>query len=134
MNNTWVPESESVAVTLMFPEGWTELAGLLNLRALVEVRLRELILQSADPEWEVRHFLTTLDEAGLIDPYVDRKELEKANRQEIYNLLDRPELMARIYDLADVSRKDFPLKPNRPKPDWYDEITLLDWANAVAAI
>lgn len=132
MNTTWVPESESAAVTLMFPEGWTEIDGLPNLIALVAVRVRELILQSDEPEWEVSHFLTTLDEAGLIDPYVDGTELAKANRQEIYNLLDRPGLLHRLYNLADVNKKDFPLKPNQPTPDWYKEMNLLDWANAVA--
>jgi hypothetical protein len=131
MNDTWTPETESEAVTLKMPEGWTEIDSRANLIALVAIRIRELILQSDEPEWEVRHFLTTLDEAGLIDPYLDEKALAKANRSEIYNLLDRPELESRIYDLADVSKKDFPLKPNSKAPDWYSEMTLLDWANAV---
>ena len=134
MNNTWVPETGSEAVTLMFPEGWTEVDGLPNLKALVEVRIRELILQEDEPKRAVRDFLTTLDEAGLIDPYVDEKELAKASWQEISNLLDRPELESRIYDLAEAPFLKFPLKPNQPKPDWYDEMTLLDWAIAATAI
>lgn len=134
MNNTWVPETGSEAVTLMFPEGWTEIDSPANLVALVAVRLRELILQEDEPRRAVRDFLTALDEAGLIDPYVDEKELAKANRQEIYNLLDRPELLGRLHDLADVNKKDYPLKPNQPTPDWYSEMNLLDWAIAATAI
>ena len=134
MKKAWVPESESAAVTLMFPEGWTEIDGPENLLALVAMRIRELILLSDDPSWEVRNCLKTLDEAGLIDPYLDEKALAKANRQEIYNLLDRPELRGRLLDLANVSKKDYPLKPNQPTPDWYVEMSLLDWANAAATI
>ena len=134
MKMAWVPESGSAAMTLVFPEGWSEVDSPENLIALVAMRIRELILRSDDPEWEIRNFLATLDEAGLIDPYLDEKALAKANRQEIYSLLDRPELRGRLLDLANVSKPDYPLKPNQPTPAWYGEMSLLDWANAAATI
>ncbi len=132
MKTAWGPESESAAVTLVFPEGWTEIDGVENLLALVAIRLRELILQSDEPELATRYFLEALDNAGLIDPYVDAKELAKGSRTEIGNLLDRPELRSRLISLADVSRQDYPLKPNKPTPDWYDEMNLQEWADEVA--
>ena len=128
----WMPESESAAVTLALPDGWTEISSPDELIVLVEIRIKELILKTDEPEWEVRHMLRTLDEAGLIDPYIDRKALSEASEQEIQNLLDRPELRGRILDQANVSRADYPLRPNSPMPEWYSEANLLDWANAVA--
>lgn len=132
MKRVWVPRSDAGAMTLEFPEGWTEIEDRANLLALVAIRLKELILQEDEPKLAIRNFLETLDNAGLIDPYLDEKALAKGEWSEIYNLLDRPELRSRLISLADVSRQDYPLKPNKPTPDWYDEMNLQEWADEVA--
>ena len=134
MKSVWIPMSESQAMTLEFPSGWTEIEDRANLLALVAIRLRELILQEDEPQRAVRNLLETLENAGLIDQYLDEKALAKGERSEIYNLLDRPELESRLVAMTEVENKDYPLKPSKPTPDWYKQMTLQEWADEVAMV
>lgn len=134
MKRVWVPKSEAGAMTLEFPEGWTEIEDQSNLMGLVAMRIRELILQEDEPMRATRGCLETLENAGLIDPYLDEKALAKGDRSEIYNLLDRPELAYRLVAMTEVENKDYPLKATKPTPDWYRQMTLQEWADEVAMI
>ena len=125
----WVPETESAAMTLPMPEGWTEIEDRENLLALVEIRLRELLVEDEAPARAAAYLLAELENSGLIGPAFSAAKLAKGDREEIFQLMQSPELRTRLEDLAGVNWEMYPLKPTRTR---VPEISLADWVNEVA--
>lgn len=127
----WVPETESAAMTLPMPEGWTEIEDRENLRALVEIRLRELLVEDEAPTRAAEYLVKELETAGLVGPVFDARKLAKGDREEIFQLMQSPELWTRLEDLAGVNWEMYPLKPIKTR---VPEISLADWVNEVTRI
>lgn len=127
----WVPETESAAMTLPMPEGWTEIEDRENLLALVEIRLRELLVEDEAPTRAAEYLVRELETAGLVGPVFDARKLAKGDREEVFQLMQSPELRTRLEDLAGVNWADYPLKPTRIREP---EISLADWVNEVTRI
>lgn len=132
-NRIWEPPSESPALTLLLPDGWENVETQDDILFLIARRLRELILAEDDPKESVAYLLSELENAGLIDPYLDRKALIKGSASEVASLLERPDLRSRLLEMSGVEKSDFPLKPNGT-PDGletYQSLSLTDWVNDV---
>lgn len=127
----WVPETGSAAMTLPMPEGWTEIEDRENLLGLVEIRLRALLVEDEAPARAAEYLVRELEMAGLVGPVFDARKLAKGDREEIFQLMQSPELRTRLEDLAGVSWEAYPLKPIRTKvlpislADWVDEVTRI---------
>ena len=127
----WVPETGSAAMTLPMPEGWTEIEDRENLLGLVEIRLRALLVEDEAPTRAAEYLVRELEMAGLVGPVFDARKLAKGDREEIFQLMQSPELRTRLEDLAGVNWEAYPLKPVRTRDP---EISLADWVNEVTRI
>lgn len=128
-SNLWVPKTGWTALALQTPNG--QIKSLDSLRGILEVRLSNLILESEGPEDEVQLLLESLEASGLVDPHLSKKKLVARDRQELADLLERPELWTRIMQM--LGALEFPLMPNATEDDAtaYEEMSLEEWAQQV---
>ncbi len=131
----WMPTEEGYwMLTIQCPEGLTEIEDLEHYLSILQRNLQWTIQESNEPEWEVEQMLESLEEAGLIDPYLDKKALAAGSNREWEELFQRPDLRTRIKQMLGEAK--FPLipKPSQEAAELFQEISLPEWAQSVARI
>lgn len=137
MSAWWTPPSGSPALTVEVPEAWNqEIPNEESLFSLMEDKLAGMIESSEEPEEAAAQMLADLESAGLIDSWVNRKALARADRKELFQLLARPELKYRLKEMCFPPENRpgslrYPLKAEAEQSDGTDEMTLAEWTDEV---